>query len=227
MNSYLFTITSAIAVGIMLIWWIRRYGEKGRDQNLALLMTFAIFSVTAIVGLSGILADFSSFPPRVLFFLLALFIAAYVFIGSNIGGRLATATPLRVFIGMQGFRILPEVMLDVSWRDGLAPIQMTWHGRNWDVLSALAAIMLFLFWNILPQKRLWATLYTGLGLGLLANILVIAILSMPTPLRVFFEDPPNNFVAIFPYIWLPGVHVLTAITLHGLTIRKLLSGPAS
>jgi len=55
---------------------------------------------------------------------------------------------------------------------------------------------------------------------LLVNVLVIAVLSMPTPLRVFHNEPANTLLAYFPYIYLPGVLVPLAYTLHIFSLRQ-------
>jgi hypothetical protein len=59
------------------------------------------------------------------------------------------------------------------------------------------------------------------GLGLLINILSIAILSMPTPFRVFMNEPSNTIVTQFPVSLLPGLLVPLAYGLHFLSLRKL------
>ena len=59
------------------------------------------------------------------------------------------------------------------------------------------------------------------GLVLLANIVTIAILSMPTEFRIFMNEPANIFVAHIPYVWLPTVLVQTALLGHLLLFRWL------
>jgi hypothetical protein len=58
---------------------------------------------------------------------------------------------------------------------------------------------------------------------LLLNILVIAVLSMPSPFRYFLNEPSNVIVAQFPYILLPGVLVPLAYSLHIFSLRQLLT----
>jgi len=59
------------------------------------------------------------------------------------------------------------------------------------------------------------------GTLLLANILTVAILSAPTPLRVFHNEPANVWIADAPWVWLPSVFVLAAILGHVLVYRRL------
>ena len=60
-----------------------------------------------------------------------------------------------------------------------------------------------------------------MGLALLVTIVVISILSLPMPLRVFINEPANTIVTRFPFIWLPGFLVPLAYTLHLFALRKL------
>ncbi|HYX38049.1 MAG TPA: hypothetical protein VE954_33525 [Oligoflexus sp.] len=216
-----FAIFSACAAAALVLMALRRYVPSKRDVRWGLWGYLAIFLVTAGLGLSGILADVSRMPPPFLFFVLALLVVSVGIAMSAWGGRVISAVPLRVLIGLQGFRILPEILLDLAWREGLAPVQMTWHGRNFDIVSALSALLLFALWPRLTNPKVWAWLQSILAFGLLVNIVSVAVLSAPLPFRVFMNEPANRFVAFFPYIWLPGVHVLTALILHGLTFRRL------
>ena len=45
------------------------------------------------------------------------------------------------------------------------------------------------------------------GLGLLANIVIIAVLSFPSPIQQFGFEQPNIGLAYFPFIWLPAIIV--------------------
>jgi hypothetical protein len=221
-----FSIVSAFLVIALMIYALKRYLPDRADLRSGVGGYALILLLSGILGLSGLVADFNSMPPRFFFFIAALLLTSLLVTSSPWGGRVAFHVPMRVLIGLQGFRILPEILLDLAWREGLAPIQMTWHGRNLDILSALTALLLAGFWTRLPHVKRWAWAQTILGLALLINIVSIAMLSAPLPFRVFMNEPANTFVAHFPYIWLPGIHVLTGLTLHGLTLRRLLKGGA-
>jgi hypothetical protein len=221
-----FSIVSAFMVAALMILTMKRYLPDRGDLKSGIGGYALIFLLSGILGASGVLADFNSMPPRFFFFIAALLVASFVVASSPWGGRVVHHVPLRVLVGLQGFRILPEVLLDLAFREGLAPIQMTWHGRNLDILTAVTALLVAGFWNRLPHAKRWAWAQSILGLALLINIVSVAVLSAPLPFRIFMNEPANTFVVYFPYIWLPGIHVLTALTLHGLTLRRLMKGGA-
>ncbi len=104
-------------------------------------------------------------------------------------------------IGFQSFRILVEIFLWWGHREGVVPVQLTWEGRNFDVLTGLSAPVM----GWLAARGSLATMAIKIwnlaGLALLVNVVSVAALSMPTPLQRF--EPVNLFVAEAPFVWLP------------------------
>jgi hypothetical protein len=101
------------------------------------------------------------------------------------------------------------------------PVQMSYSGRNLDIVSGASALIVG---GLLALGRLprWAVrAWNWLGALLLANILVIALLSAPLPIRVFHNEPANVWVTQAPFVWLPAVMVLAAVLGHLLVFRRL------
>jgi hypothetical protein len=99
---------------------------------------------------------------------------------------------------------------------------MSFEGRNFDILTGLLAFPVGYYCFVkksLPPVA--ALLYNIAGLILLLNIVTISILSMPTPLRVFHNQPDSSLLTKFPFIYLPGLLVPLAYTLHILSLRQL------
>ena len=67
-----------------------------------------------------------------------------------------------------------------------------------------------------------ALTWNVLGFLLLANIVIVAMLSTPR-FRVFGEDRLNVFVTYTPFVWLPAVMVLAALAGHLVIFRALLA----
>ena len=114
-----------------------------------------------------------------------------------------------------------HALADALHREGALPVQMTFEGLNFDVVSGLSARALgaILWRGRLPR---WVVLaWNVIGLALLLNIVVIAVLSMPTRLRVFAAEPPNVLVAEPPFVLLPPVLVQAALFGHLLVFRRL------
>ena len=115
-------------------------------------------------------------------------------------------------IGYQSFRIFVEIFLWWGHREGAVPVQLTWEGRNFDVLTGLTAPLVA--WLAAGGKisttaiRVWNLA----GLALLVNVVSVAVLSMPTPFQRF--HPTNLFVVEAPFVWLPLFLVQSALFGH-------------
>jgi len=207
--------------GILLV--LRRtHWEKKTQKNIfyaTILVIAAWVGAIGVLAWNGFFSDFSKLPPRPAIVVLLPLIIIIPIAFSRKGTQLIMATPPHWLIGMQSFRILVEVLLWRSFLLNLLPIQMTFEGNNFDGLSGVLAIPFAL---IIRKKwsSFFALVYNIVGIGLLLNILVIAVLSMPTPMRHFLNEPPNTLVGEFPFIYLPSVLVVIAYSLHIFSLRQ-------
>ena len=170
----------------------------------------------------GFFSNFSQLPPRLIFALLLPLPLVLLFSRSRAGKQLMHHIKPQWLIYLQSFRILVEIALWLLVRNGALPVQMSFEGRNFDVLAGLLAFPVGYYCFV---KKNWppviAVLYNIAGLVLLLNIVTISILSMPTPLRVFHNQPDSSLLTRFPFIYLPGLLVPLAYTLHILSLRKI------
>lgn len=165
-----------------------------------------------ILSVQGFFSDFSHLPPRILIALLAP-LPFVLFIS------LPAVHPKWLIYG-QSFRILVEIGLFILVRKGLIPIQMSFEGLNFDILTGLFAIPVGYYCFV---KKTWPAfiipLYNIIGLLLLITIVAISALSLPSPFRQF---PETTLLARFPFIYLPGFLVPLAYTLHIFSLRKFI-----
>jgi hypothetical protein len=219
----LLSIGSLIVILRGLQLSLRKTGwELSKQKNIFYRTFFIIILWVGTISLlawNGFFSDFSKMPPRPAFAVLLplpFVIAAAL---SAKGSQLIKAVPPHWLIGMQSFRILVEILLWRAFLLNLLPIQMTFEGNNFDGLSGVLAIPFAL---ILRKKwsSFFSLLYNIIGIALLLNILVIAVLSMPAPLRYFMNEPPNTLVGEFPFIFLPAVLVVIAYSMHIFSLRQ-------
>jgi hypothetical protein len=188
----------------------------------ALLIVTGWFVLISILSIAGVFSDFSSLPPRPPFLILLPLPFVLWFSFTKTFRRLAIVTPNQWLINIQTFRVVVEIILWLMLLAGQLPVQMTFEGRNWDILAGLTAIP-FSYWCFgkgRNNRKLAITWNIG-GLILLLNILIIAVLSMPTPIRYFMNEPSNTIVGEFPYTLLPGILVVIAYTMHIFSLRQL------
>ena len=121
-------------------------------------------------------------------------------------------------------RILVELVLFWLFLHKFAPQIMTFEGRNFDIISGLTAPFIFYFGFIkrtLPNKIL--LLWNFISIGLLINIVTIAVLSAPFSFQKLAFDQPNIALMYFPFIWLPCCIVPVVLFSHLAAMRQLLS----
>ncbi|MBK7150530.1 MAG: hypothetical protein IPL19_15275 [Sandaracinaceae bacterium] len=214
------------AVALMLVAAIRAaFASSLRATALGAAAVAAWLGITAMLAASGVLADFRGTPPLFVRFMGGCALLSILLVLSPFGRRLAVGVPLAALVGMQVFRLPVELLLHRLHADGLVPVQMTYLGRNFDVVTALLAVPVALLVASRGERdvlaRRVALAFNLVGVGLLANIVVVALLSAPGSLRVFMNEPANTFVTTVPYVWLPTLLVLTALLGHLLLFRRL------
>ncbi|MDE2706889.1 MAG: hypothetical protein OXI35_17635 [Gemmatimonadota bacterium] len=172
---------------------------------------------TGLVALSDALRGFS----------LSLFTALMILTGGAAFSRVGTALVAAIgpvgLIGFQFFRVPIAVFLRGMYQAGQVPVQMTYVGLNFDIFAGLTApAMAWLVWRgKVGSYAIWT--WNALGLMLLAEAIVIAVLSMPTEFRVFTNEPASTFATYAPYVWLPTVLAPAALLGHLLVFRWLSS----
>jgi hypothetical protein len=133
----------------------------------------------------------------------------------------AAAVPWWALIGINAFRLPLELLMHRAVGEGVMPYQMSFTGCNYDILTGISALALGV---VGMRSELSRKLILAWGIGgslLLANIVVIAIVSLPTPLRVFMNEPANVWVTTTPFVWLPVFFVQLALLTHILVFRRL------
>ena len=221
MTAYAFTLTSVALVWALLAFGFYRFLPSKLGFVLGIAATLILGQ--GALGASGWIAEPSGFP-RFMAIPIFITVSLVLFAKSSLSTAMAKGFPLWFVIGFQSFRFLPETLLHLSHAEGLAPVQMTWHSMNFDVISACLGVLLGLLALRMPQRaHMCGWIMSVVGIGLLITIVSIAMLSAPTPLRTFTNEPANTFVAHFPYIYLPGIHVLIAAAFHVVLIKQLLS----
>jgi len=185
------------------------------------LAALAWLVITGGLGISGLLLNFDSFPPPVLRLVFPTLLVTAIVCCSSLARPWLERWSLAGMIAFQAFRLPLELIMHQAAREGVMPPQMTFTGRNFDILTGLLAIPLALLTARVPKAVIW--LWNLGGLALLINVVGVAILSVPGPYRAFFQEPANLWIGHAPFVWLPAVLVPLALAGHILVARKLLT----
>lgn len=218
-----FLILVAVVCGALL-WGVRRAAPR---RTLAFAVGLAAWLAgTAALASSGVLGQFDRVPPPAAFALVGFAAGTAALAFSRLGERLVHV-PLWALVGFQAFRVPLELLLHRLYVEGVLPVQVTYAGWNYDVVTGLTAVVLaVLLWRgRVPEWGVAA--WNGLGLALLAVVVGTAVLSLPTPFQQFPAEPSTEAVLTAPLIWLPAVLVQAALLGHLLVIRRLRADAAS
>lgn len=201
-------IILAIAVVFVVTWAARSIQLLG-FASAWLLLTGALASI-------GWFADFSAFPPRAPLLLGGTIVLLALVSVSSPGKRLAEL-PIEWLIGFQSFRVLVEIAIHQAVVEGVAPVQLSWDGLNFDIVTGVSALVMMPLAKYCPRWLLLA--WNKMGLMLVLSVVVVAVLSLPTPIQML--RPDNVWIAIFPFVWLPSILVFAALLGHIVLYRKL------
>lgn len=170
---------------------------------------------TALPTLLGAYRPDGPLPPQLL---MLIVLGAALGLGlSPVGGEIAARVPIHALVAFQGFRFPLELVLHRWVELGVAPPQMTWTGANVDIVAgvlALAAAPIVWKW---PRAG-W--LPTGLGILLLANVVLVVARSLPGPLQAYPDA--ITLPHMFPHVWIATVCVTGAAAAHVVAVRALL-----
>lgn len=194
-------------------------------RGLLLLIGWAV--ATSMLSIMGVFSDFSTPPPRLFFVLPIPLILLVVIMNVKSTTEILRHTPTHALIQLQAFRVFVELLLWALFTQNLLPVQMTFEGRNFDILIGLTAPLIAWLYQHQKISSAVAIIWNIVGIIMLLNIVTIAILSMPTPFRIFMNEPANTVVTKFPIVWLPMLLVPLAYWLHLLSLKQLIQSKTS
>jgi hypothetical protein len=220
-------IVIPMAIVLALVWatasaW-RRSGEARSTTARATIavatVSAAWMAVTWGLADSGLLRQWDRTPPPFAIFIIVIAGLAVALAFSNVGQRIARNVPLWALVGAQAFRLPLELAMHAMYERGVMPEQMSYSGRNFDILTGVTAAILAALLTS-GRGRSLVGWWNALGLALVANVVTVAVLSTPT-FRYFGDEQLNTWVTFVPFVWLPAVMVLAAFAGHLVIFRAL------
>lgn len=234
MKSFLFTppnlLILVLVFGLVafLVWLASWSIKKSADKKATrkawtlfltvFLLFVATLSALAIFGFY----DAKLVAPRFLTIFLPVVVFIIILSRKSMDGSLVFLKALSPawLVGIQVFRVVVELILVQLNKDGLVPVELTYHGRNFDlIIGALALPVAWLVSHRSQTAMLMGTIWNIAGLISLLNILSIAVRSVPGP---FFHFSKNYLPLYFPGILIPAVFVVLAILFHVASLKQLL-----
>jgi hypothetical protein len=177
----------------------------------------------AVPALYGFFLDTSTMPPRMPILLAPTLIAMLLAFHTQRGKAFIDSLDIKLLMWLSLVRIPVEICLFWLFIAGHVPEVMTFEGRNWDILAgATAPIVAYLYFNRKTLSKKLFLAWNVIGILLLVNIIVYAILSVPSPIQQFGLEQPNMAILHFPFVWLASYVAPMVLFSHFVIIRKLM-----
>jgi hypothetical protein len=208
----------AVVVAALTVTLVARAGR--RAGIVAALVVIVLMGAEYALASSGVLREWMRRPPPFMLAAAVPIVLALATAFSGLGRRIAAHASFAWIIGIQSFRFPLELVMHRAATTGLMPPQMSYSGRNFDIVSGILAIVVAVVASRSARSRGLVVAWNVIGTLLLVNIVAIAVASTPL-FAAFGPDRLNTWVADPPYVFLPTVLVPAAVFGHALTWRKL------
>ncbi len=215
---------------VLLLTGLSRAGVPATQRrkyvrNTAAIAALWLMYVATLAG-TGFLRDFSP-PPRIALFLIlpAFAFIAYFFFSKKFDDLIRGIPPAWP-VYLQTFRIGVELLILGIYLQGLAPVEPTLEGYNFDILAGLTAPVVGYFGFQRKLAPRWMLkLWNYLGLILLANVVGIFMsLILKPALWGYAEIPVRPEFGAMPYMLIPAVFMPLAFFLHCFSLAQLRLG---
>jgi hypothetical protein len=221
-----FVITTLVTLAFFY-WTIHSSSTETtrKKANFILLGLIIWLLIQAVLSFNNFYnSNVNLFPPKIgLFGVLPLLITIILLFATAKGREFIDSLPLINTTYLNVVRIPVEIVLFWLFLNKAVPELMTFTGINFDIIAGFTAPFIAYYgFKKGALNRKFILFWNLICLGLLVNIVVIAILSIPSPLQQFGLDQPNIAVLNFPFSWLPTFIVPIVFFGHLVSIRQLL-----
>ncbi|MDF1868274.1 MAG: hypothetical protein P1U70_25860, partial [Saprospiraceae bacterium] len=199
-----------------------------RSENQKTLITYIRIgfilwlAILAVLSYIDFFQDFQTLPPKILLAIIPNIVLIFFLWKSRFFSLILKTIPKPWLVYVQSFRIIMEGMLWLGMIGHFVPLQMTFLWLNQDIIVGLTAVVAGGLFFRRRQMKLPAILWNIFGILLLINVFFIGMLSSPSPLRIFLNEPSTAFIANVPFIWIPGFIVPFALAMHVFSLKQLM-----
>jgi hypothetical protein len=214
----------AVVFGLTTLLTVALFYKAANKSKTTLIILLAWLLLQGLTGLSGFYTVTDNIPPRFVLLVLPPVITIILLFATNKSRQYIDSLDVKTLTILHVVRVPVEVVLLWLSLHQAIPKLMTFEGRNFDIVSGLAAPIIY-YYGFIKNRigRKFMIIWNLLCLALLINIVVHAILSAPFPFQQFAFDQPNVALLYFPYVWLPCCIVPLVLLAHLTAMRQLLA----
>jgi hypothetical protein len=197
---------------------------RATKKSTIFLITIASWMIIQLfIGLSDFYLDTKSLPPRFALLIFPPLVCITIMFVTKKGNAFINSLDVKQLTLLHVIRIPVEIVLYYLFIAKTISQEMTFEGRNFDIVAGISALIIYYFGYIKNNiSKPILIIWNVICLGLLLNIVVVAILSINTPFQQFGFTQPNIAIAHFPFNWLASVIVPLVLMAHLVSLRKLI-----
>lgn len=213
-----------ITLLFIVITLLALYGlyRAAHYSKTVIMLTGAWLLLQSAVSLTGFYTLTDGLPPRLGLLIIPPVLLILLVFETARGRRALDRLDSKTLTLLHVLRVPVELVLFALYVHKTIPQSMTFEGHNWDILSGLSAPAVY-HWGYV-KKTLGRNLllaWNVVCLLLLANVVVTAILSAPSPFQRLAFEQPNIAILYFSFTLLPGLVVPLVLLAHLVAIRNL------
>lgn len=224
--SILFVLTTMITL-LLFNWALKNSrDDMTRQRSTKIILGLIVWlCIQAFLSFTHVYSgSINSLPPKIVLFGVLpniIFIALLFFTKS--GRHFIDGLPIKNLTYLHSIRIPVEIVLWYLFLNKTIPEEMTFAGRNFDILAGITApLIAYAGFSNLKLNKAVILIWNFICLGLLINIGVIGFLSAPTPFQKFGFEQPNIALLYFPFSWLISFIVPMVLFAHLVSIKQLI-----
>jgi hypothetical protein len=213
-------LTFVIATGLTVFLFYR----AASNSKKVLIVLLVWLLLQAAISWSGFYLNTAALPPRFTLTLIPGLIVIVFLLLTKKGKDFTDSLNTGMLVLLSIIRIPVEFVLYGLFLQKAIPELMTFTGRNFDIIAGITAP--FIYFICFRGKEVIKSglllLWNFISFGLLLNIVINAVFSLPSPFQRFAFEQPNIALLYFPFVWLASCIVPLVLFSHLVLIRKLM-----
>lgn len=215
-----FVNTVFILTTLLTFWFFYKANHQSKTITIILFIWLA---VQAILSYTLFYINTNTLPPRFLLLPLPPLLVIIMLFFTPKGKIFIASLDEEWLTWLHVVRIPVELALYWLFLNKQVPQLMTFAGSNFDILAGITApVIAYTAYHSFTLNKKTILIWNIISLLLLINIVVHAVLSIPTSFQQFAFDQPNVGLLHFPFVWLPSFIVPLVLLSHLTIIYKII-----
>jgi hypothetical protein len=212
----------SIVFGLTMVLTLYLLLKAAHFSKYAILVLSIWTGIQVFFSLNGFYKVIDTIPPRFVLLIIPPILLIIILFNTQKGKLFIDSLDIKVLTIIHTIRILVEIILFWLFMYKTIPVELTFEGRNFDIISGVTAPIVYYFGFIKQtlSKKLIIS-WNIISIGLLLNVVLNSILSSPLLFQKFEFNQPNIAVLNFPFVFLPSLIVPIILFSHFVIIRKL------